>query len=170
MATNKMIRKEADVAGSFGKWLKNTFEILLLIYNYYCCYSPLSCKWADTVKLSSSVAVSLLICFVLLVLGDTWQMRREKQFYNWEALFVAGLSLQSCRVDVWKCVNFYVLQHVFAKMLKCTKSSRSRYTLKTSILWFLLIFSCKKVVRKFGQNMKSVYLCIRNREGHPLRW
>ena len=106
MATNKMIRNEADVAGSFGKWLKNTFEKLLLIYNYYCCYSPLSCKWADTVKLSSSVAVSLLICFVLLVLGDTWQMRREKLFYNWEALFVAGQSLQSCRVDVWKCVNF----------------------------------------------------------------
>ena len=32
-----------------------------------------------------------------------------------------------------------------------------------------LEFFPKKVVIMFGQYVKSVYLCIRNREGHPLR-
>ena len=41
--------------------------------------------------------------------------------------------------------------------------------LKISHLYFFLQISQKKVAIMFGQNIKSLYLCIRNREGHPLR-
>ena len=40
--------------------------------------------------------------------------------------------------------------------------------LKTSVLANLLKNPCKKVVIMFGQFVESIYLCIRNREGHPL--
>ena len=43
------------------------------------------------------------------------------------------------------------------------------HCLKTSVLAILLKFSCKKVVGMFCQFAESIYLCIRNREGHPLR-
>ena len=41
--------------------------------------------------------------------------------------------------------------------------------LENQLLSDLLKFSSKKVVIMFGQFAESIYLCIRNREGHPLR-
>ena len=64
--------------------------------------------------------------------------------------------------------NFDVLQHVYGIFLVGIVFRLFFALLKTSVLAFMLKFSCKKVVRKFGQNVKSIYLCIRNREGHPL--
>ena len=48
--------------------------LLIIIISVYL----LSHKWADAVKSYSSVAVSPLISFVILALGDTWQMETEK--------------------------------------------------------------------------------------------
>ena len=93
-----------------------TSDILLLIYNYYCCYSPLSCKWADAVKSYSSVAVSPLISFAILVLGDTWADGNGKacSYIRWGHL-QGSQGYLSCSLNMQ---NFYVLQHVFVKLLK----------------------------------------------------
>ena len=65
--------------------------------------------------------------------------------------------------------KFYVLQHVSANFLRPVQLSCFALILKTSVLAILLKFSCKKVVIMFCQFAESIYLCIRNREGHPLR-
>ena len=63
-----------------------------------------------------------------------------------------------------------VLQHLFVNSRLFIKISLLLLCLKISYLRNCLNFSYKKVSRMFGQFAESIYLCIRNREGHPLRW
>ena len=63
-----------------------------------------------------------------------------------------------------------VLQHLFVNSRLFVKISLLLPYLKISHLRNCLNFSSKKVVIMFGQFAESIYLCIRNREGHPLRW
>ena len=65
--------------------------------------------------------------------------------------------------------KFYVLQHLSANLHPNVKILGTSHSLKTSVLLVLLNFSYKKVPILFGQFVESIYLCIRNREGHPLR-
>ena len=62
-----------------------------------------------------------------------------------------------------------VLQHLFVNSFLPAEKSLLLPYLKTSDLAILLKISYKKVSRMFGQFVESVYLCIRNREGYPLR-
>ena len=64
---------------------------------------------------------------------------------------------------------FYVLQHVNVIFLHTVKKIGIVACLKTSLLIVPFEFFYKKVVIMFGQFVESIYLCIRNREGHPLR-
>ena len=66
--------------------------------------------------------------------------------------------------------DFYVLQHLFVNSRLFVKILLLLPYLKISYLRNCLKFSSKKVVIMFGQFAESIYLCIRNREGHPLRW
>ena len=63
-----------------------------------------------------------------------------------------------------------VLQHLFVNSCLFVKIPLLLLCLKISYLRNCLKFSSKKVVIMFGQFAESIYLCIRNREGHPLRW
>ena len=63
-----------------------------------------------------------------------------------------------------------VLQHLFVNSRLFVKIPLLLPYLKISHLRNCLKFSSKKVVIMFGQFVESIYLCIRNREGHPLRW
>ena len=63
-----------------------------------------------------------------------------------------------------------VLQHLFVNSCLFVKIPLLLLCLKISYLRNCLNFSYKKVSRMFGQFAESIYLCIRNREGHPLRW
>ena len=63
-----------------------------------------------------------------------------------------------------------VLQHLFVNSRLLVKIPLLLPCLKISYLRNCLKFSFKKVVIMFGQFVESIYLCIRNREGHPLRW
>ena len=63
-----------------------------------------------------------------------------------------------------------VLQHLFVNSRLFVKIPLLLPYLKISHLRNCLNFSSKKVVIMFGQFVESIYLCIRNREGHPLRW
>ena len=62
-----------------------------------------------------------------------------------------------------------VLQHLFINSRLFVKIPLLLPYLKISHLRNCLKFSSKKVVIMFGQFVESIYLCIRNREGHPLR-
>ena len=62
-----------------------------------------------------------------------------------------------------------VLQHLFVNSRLFVKIPLLLPYLKISHLRNCLNFSSKKVVIMFGQFAESIYLCIRNREGHPLR-
>ena len=63
-----------------------------------------------------------------------------------------------------------VLQHLFVNSRLFVKIPLLLLCLKISHLRNCLKFSSKKVVIMFGQFVESIYLCIRNREGRPLRW
>ena len=62
-----------------------------------------------------------------------------------------------------------VLQHLFVNSCLFVKIPLLLPYLKISHLRNCLKFSSKKVVIMFGQFVESIYLCIRNRKGHPLR-
>ena len=86
--------------------------LLIIIISVYL----LSHKWADAVKSYSSVAVSPLISFAILVLGDTWADGNGKvcSYIRWGHL-QGSQGYLSCSLNM---LNFYVLQHVFVKLLK----------------------------------------------------
>ena len=76
--------------------------------------------------------------------------RRCNAFVAWNALF--------CPFATYRChFSFIYLCHSFPAIIE-----------NQPFTDFVKI-SCKKVAIMFGQQFKSIYLCIRNREGHPLR-
>ena len=86
--------------------------LLIIIISVYL----LSHKWADAVKSYSSVAVSPLISFAILVLGDTWADGNGKvcSYIRWGHL-QGSQGYLSCSLNMQ---DFHVLQHVFVKLLK----------------------------------------------------
>ncbi len=98
-----------------------------------------------------SVIYYLIYMYMTSVYDESWRAAL--------ALVVYGLKmLKSC-----------ILQHVSVNSLSFVKKCIGVPYLKISRLHFICNFSRKKVSIMFGQFVESVYLCIRNREGHPLR-
>ena len=96
-------------------------------------------------------------------------LKKNSQFVLQIHLYVAEQGKARNLQDVPWITVFHVLQHRNAIFMESCKYADIFLSLKTSSLVKLLNFSWKKVPRMFGQFRESIYLCIRNREGHPLR-
>ena len=75
-------------------------------------------------------------------------------------------SIILCKPQIFNFHRFVMLVY---QIIKNAKRAQKYLMLKISHLVVLLKFFHKKVAIMFGQFAESVYLCIRNREGHPFR-